>query len=1133
MNETRLQNIAGYPVLTRRAGDRTIAMAFSHEEQLFKLFAANSGADIGAMAVRRWGYCVPGKIPTLYPPFRSAALTITSCCNMDCPYCFVYPVPNKAHMSPEFAKAAVRALAEYMTPKRQQIYLWGGEPTQNLPALLTALDAISGVFGMTCVATLTTNGYMEPEVLQTLSRFDFLEYQISYDGSAQDAQKTIAEGSSRRVLGSIRAASESGKSPIVRITVTNLNLGGLRSVFTQLIEEGLTNRICVEPVHAYVGRSRRQHDAQPDAEAYVSELLACIEYAEERGCRVYSQPLRPLTSNRAYDWGFVNILPDGTAVSTVAVIDSSHPRADIYAELESVAAEIARLTREKNYRYRDIGLVMREPSAYARAVEAAFEAREIPYFMSVPEDVENSPLAAGLTAALNAARGFEASPVLLFAKSAILNLTAEEAARLENYCYCWDIRGALWQTDFTRNPRGLSRMDDADAESLKRINEVRTRVVSPLLRLREAIKDADGRVFATAVYALLTEINAAENLTAFVKAFDEGQDALNEAARLWDAVMQILDIFGTALASRKMPSARFCELFRLALSAAGTASAPETLDQVLVGGADRIRPEKLRAVFVVGANEGVFPAPCTDSGVFSEPERRELRDAGLELSAGGLEQAALEKYFAYFALTLPSERLCVSWPRSSLKGRETLPSEIVLQLKTMFPGLPCPPADPLGGISGASSAFETLARGFTRNDALTDVLREYFGGPAAGEIYSFALSRMALAAEKPARRIDDKLVAKELFGSFMRLSPSRVEQYYRCPFSYFARYGLNIKKRGKVRFSGLEYGSAAHHVLEVMLRLYGGKGLCALTDKQILEEVAKIIREYLASVAGDEEMLSERFRFLYGRLCSTLTRLIRRLAAEFAQSAFEPCALEMPVKLGGAVEPVRFETESGVSVVVEGVVDRVDVMNKNGRRFVRVVDYKSGAKDFRLGDVLYGLNLQMLLYLFAIAENGQADLSGATPAGVLYMPSRESYLSVGREISGEDAKKELARQWRMNGLLLDDEEALRGMERELAGLFIPARAGKDGKPDASSQIAGAAEFARLGRKAERLVADMARLLSDGKIDALPVLEDGGAQCEHCDYGAVCGFEPGDAAVNVKKFGKQEFFKLLAEEEADA
>ncbi len=809
------------------------------------------------------------------------------------------------------------------------------------------------------------------------------------------------------------------------------------------------------------------------------------------------------------------------------------PAADSYGELDAAAAEIARLTREEGFRYNEIGVVAREPESYARAVEAAFMRRGIPYFMSVTGDVENSPLAAGLTAALGAARGFDSQQVLLFAKSPLLGLDAGDVAALENYCYCWDIRGALWHADFTRNPRGLARMEDADLAALTRINEVRSWIVPPLLRLRDAIKDADGRAFAKAVYNFLTEIGAVENLTAFVKAFDGGQDALGETARLWDAVMQILDIFGTALAARKMPAARLCELFRLALSAAGTASPPETLDQVLVGGADRIRPEKLRAVFVVGANEGVFPAPYVSAGVFSEPERRELKDAGLELAAGGLERAALEKYFAHFALTLPSERLYVSWPRSSLKGRELLPSEIVGQLQAMFPKLLPIPADPLLGVSGESSALDALAGGFLQDGPLTNALREYFAGPLAGERYAYALARMKRAAERPARGIGDKSVAKKLFGSSMRLSPSRVEQYHRCPFSYFARYGINIKRRDKVRFSGLEYGSAAHHVLEVMLRLHGGKGLCKLTERQISDEIAGIIHEYLAMIAGDEEMLSERFKFLYGRLCSTLTRLIRRLAAEFAQCGFEPYALEMPVKLGGPVEPVRFETEDGVSVVVEGVVDRVDVMNKNGRRFVRVVDYKSGVKDFKLGDVLYGLNLQMLLYLFAIAENGKDGLWGATPAGVLYMPSRESYFSAGRDITGEDAKKEFAKQWRMSGLLLDDEEALRGMESELAGIFIPAKAGKDGKPDASSQIAGAAEFARLGRKVERLVTDMARLLTEGRIEALPASEDGAPQCERCDYGAVCGFEPEDETVRVKKFGKQEFFKLLAEEEDDA
>jgi ATP-dependent helicase/nuclease subunit B len=363
----------------------------------------------------------------------------------------------------------------------------------------------------------------------------------------------------------------------------------------------------------------------------------------------------------------------------------------------------------------------------------------------------------------------------------------------------------------------------------------------------------------------------------------------------------------------------------------------------------------------------------------------------------------------------------------------------------------------------------------------------------------------------------------------MRLSPSKVERFYKCPFSYFAADGLKVRKRGKVVFTGLEYGSAVHHVLQVMLARHGGAALAAL--ETINEEVEEILREYLAEVTGGGE-LPERLKFLFGRIGGTLVRLLRRLGQEFQQSGFAPYALELPIEAGGEVEPLRLVSTDGATVSVEGKVDRIDVMEKDGKRFVRVVDYKSGAKSFALGDILYGLNLQMLLYLFTIAKNGRGGLESPIPAGVLYMPAREGWISAGRGIESDAAEKEHTKGWRMSGLLLDDEDVLRGMERELAGVYIPVKLGKDGKPDAASQLASAAEFARLARKVERQITAMAQELHGGKIASLPVRTSGGLACEYCDYPAVCGFEEGDGCVTVRSLKLQEFLDIISEEGFD-
>jgi len=137
-----------------------------------------------------------------------------------------------------------------------------------------------------------------------------------------------------------------------------------------------------------------------------------------------------------------------------------------------------------------------------------------------------------------------------------------------------------------------------------------------------------------------------------------------------------------------------------------------------------------------------------------------------------------------------------------------------------------------------------------------------------------------------------------------------------------------------------------------------------------------------------------------------------------------------------------------------------------------------------------------------------------------------------RGASDDAAAKELQKQWRMSGLLLDDEQSLRGMERELAGVFIPAKMGKDGL-DKNSALAGKAEMGRLSRKIRRLIADMADCLVRGSIPARPLRSGDFEPCAYCEMGALCGFEPGDEQKILPRLDREKVLAMLGEEVDDA
>ncbi len=807
--------------------------------------------------------------------------------------------------------------------------------------------------------------------------------------------------------------------------------------------------------------------------------------------------------------------------------------ADIYRETEAVAAEITRLVREQGLRYRDIAVVARETGPYALALAHVFVAAEIPYFLDDARDVETSPLAGGLLAALEALRsGLDGPAVLAYAKSPLAGLDGEAVAALENYCALWGVRGKLWEGPLQNNPRGMAGSLTGDDEALLAcLNSTKDAAVGPLLRLRRALPDCDGRGFAKAVYAFLEENDAPARLAAFAAAPPQGEREtfLAESNRLWESLMGILDVFGDVLAATKLPAARFCELLRLALASSAPELPPQTLDEVLVGKADRIRPGALRAVFVVGAVEGEFPADVSGGGVFTDDERRVMISLGAEIGAPGQARALLERTFCYNALTLASRCLWVSAPAARLDGTLCPPSLIVTALQELFAGLVPAQPDENAAVAGVSAAFDTLARGYRDDTPRTAALLRYFSLSHAP-----LLARMERAAVKRPREIRDPVLARALFGERMALSPTKVERYHKCAFAYFAADGLRLRPLRRVEFNPLDSGSAVHYVLQAMVQRHGS-ALFELPPRRMRTEIAALIEEYLTARVARRDALPRRFITLFARLTDTLARLLRHLGEELSQSRYRPAFFELPVARDGEIQPLELQTADGVRVRVEGVVDRVDIMERGGRRYVRVVDYKSGGKQFRLDDVLYGLNLQMLLYLFTIAEQGRGALADAIPAGVLYLPVHAGYVNADRNADGEALAAARRKQWKMSGLLLNDEESLRGMEPALAGVFIPARVNAKGEPDPRSALAGRAEMGRLARKVKALITDMAAGLAGGKIAACPV--NGGAAsagpCEYCDYGALCGFEPGDEVKTIERMSGKDVLELLRREEEDA
>jgi ATP-dependent helicase/nuclease subunit B len=832
-----------------------------------------------------------------------------------------------------------------------------------------------------------------------------------------------------------------------------------------------------------------------------------------------------------------------------------------YEEADYVAAEILELVQFHGYRYRDIVVVSRNLSTYQNCLEHAFESAGIPYYLDSRQSIAHTPVVRMIEYALSCMTGgYESDQVISLLKCGLCGYSVEEIASLENYVFLWDIKGAEWKKPFVSSVFGAQRITGENQKQendlvLLVYNQMRERVIGAMEQMKTEGMSGSAYDICQAVLHLLQTLLVREYLNEQISTLHQQTGMADElkAARSfrqsWESVGEILSIMAQTMGQKQIGWKRFSELFSLLSAHYDVGTIPQTIDSVTVGSAERIRTDCPKALFVIGVNDKVFPYVPDAGGLFTDRERSTLISMGLELSKPVYDRIQEERFIAYKTMSIPSERLYLTGRKADIKGSPVASSVLFAQIRRMFGDsafLDTADLDGLYFCRTKQTAFSVLANRFRQDTPLTASLREYFSQfEADRERMEHIFSNL----EHGAFTLKKEENIKKLFGQKVLMSPTRVEDYHKCKFLYFCQHGLQLKPRQKVRFNAANRGLTIHFVLE---------RVCSqITDYSTYDEnkidklVDAALEEYLLDALGGEEM-GKRFLYLYRRMKKSIMLLIRRLFSELAQSSFVPSDFEYTIGERGNARPLAIRSEKGIEIYLIGTVDRIDIYEENGIRYLRVVDYKSGLKKFQLSDVVNGLNLQMFLYLLCLERNGIGKYHDAKAAGVLYMPASDPASQLGRDTGEQEIQKNVQDHYCMKGIILDEEPVIRAMETDLKGRYVPVSVKKSAyetegrlKEDVfidrhanesffSSQsmeaLLNAQQLGKLFRYIEHTVEKMADELYGGNIEAKPLSGNGLKVCEYCAFRHVCGHEDSDPVNEYRTGKKQDVLQIIDEEE---
>ena len=805
--------------------------------------------------------------------------------------------------------------------------------------------------------------------------------------------------------------------------------------------------------------------------------------------------------------------------------------ATVYSEVEQTAADIRRLLAAGKCRCRDITVAARNMTEYAGTIETVFERYGIPVYLSRRSDILEKPVLSLLTGVLSSiSNGYEYEDMFRWLKTGLAGLTAEECDLLENYVLKWDIHGQTWlrDEDWTENPDGYGApWNDRRQAVLTQVNQLRRRVREPLERLAAGLKAGEtARDYVEALYGFMEELKLETALTERMHAQAGRMQEAEETAQLWEILCGVLDQFVEILGEEHLEQSEFERLFRLVLTQYSVGTIPVALDQVSVSEITRNDRHTTSYLFLLGANDHVLPDPGQSGGLLNEDDRQALALRGVELAPTGMERMGIELQNLYAALAQPTAGLTVSYPVTDVSGSELRPAFVVERLRKLFPELRVEHerADKAYRLSAVEPALEMAGQ-----DPDGPLWRYFQQEPDCARHLS-AMERAAAAR----RGSLSPAAVRAIYGERVSMTASRLERMRSCHFAYFMEYGLRAKPREPASFDAPQIGTFLHYLLENVTRDVLGQGGFAAVDNK---ELHRLTRQYIDQYAEQElhnfQNRTPRFRYLFNRLQTNAYAIIDQVAEELRHSDFVPMAFELGFGgKDGTLPAVTISRPDG-ELRVGGKVDRVDGWIKDDKLYLRVVDYKSGKKKFDLANVRMGLDIQMLLYLFALQKEG-AEFFGKEiePAGVLYLPARDEILPAERGISQEALQKEREKTLKRSGLLLEDPAVLQAMEHEALTEphYLPLRVGKDG--NLSGSLASAARLGKLGTYVDKLLGQISDELRSGNIDADPCCHsEEDSQCRFCDWVSACQFRDGrdrDRLRYILPVKPEEFWKELEE-----
>lgn len=806
---------------------------------------------------------------------------------------------------------------------------------------------------------------------------------------------------------------------------------------------------------------------------------------------------------------YLKVLPDKYNNDTNHI--RIHNASNKYDEIDMVCHEINRLVKHKNYKYEDIAIIISSKD-YEKPLCNKLNKYNINNFIDTRRDITSHPITKTIVSAISViSKNWQKDSIFTLLKAGYIPIDETDIYLLENYVISQNIKGTQWMRDWQYG-------FDSKMYDKVLIDDIKDIFLDYMIPLTNNLKNSRKytvKYISTVVFDFLKNINLLDTLNKNIENYSiqNNIEASMIDKQIWGLICDVFDKMVEFLGDEKVTVKEYLNILNSGLETATIGVIPAMSDNLIVGDIERTKLPEIKALFILGANEGILPPQRVEAGIFSDLERITLKTNYFEFAPDLESRLAQDKFNIYLAITKPTEYLYLSYCNSNINGSQLVKSSVITKIMDIFPYLKDKDYNPYDDIiSSPLPTLDKLIYKLKNDDELTAKSKDLYNYYYNNKKYNnkTKIINSIINVQNDLLSID---IAKNLFGNSIDISVSRLESYAKCPYSFFLNYCLDAHEREEFKFENLESGNIYHAALEY-----------SFSNTQNIEDMDNDDIENLADAAIDAAVIQTkkqsllsvpRYEGYINRMKRTMFNILFSYKCKSGFDQFKPKEFELLFGSKNGIEPITFNLENGQTLNLTGKIDRIDHLKSGNKVYVKIIDYKQSEHKLDLNEVYNGIDIQLPLYMSTYIDilNKHKNID-AKPGGILYYHIHNPLLSKYNDCTVDKILDSL----RLRGIIFDQKEVLASIKPQVI----------------SPVVFNEEKFYKLGKFINKKVLEIGNEMSKGNIQAKPYKYINKSTisygCSYCKYKNICKIDLKDNAnkYNIFKNDKNIFDKIISE-----